>query len=143
MIELPRHEDFMLPTLEVLASLGGSATNEEIEGALIEKLGLSAEQMSMSYPSSGALIVPDRMSWARSYLKYPSFVDNPKRGVWVLTDDGRAALDLTDDQVRKAVSKGYAARHAFRLRWRTSSASSNAAAPDNRASPRSGRSRMR
>ena len=114
MIELPRHEDFMLPTLEVLASLGGSATNEEIEGALIEKLGLSAEQMSMSYPSSGALIVPDRMSWARSYLKYPSFVDNPKRGVWVLTDDGRAALDLTDDQVRKAVSKGYAARHAFR-----------------------------
>lgn len=104
----------MFPTLEVLASLGGSATNEEIEGALIERLGLSSEQMSVSYESSGALIAPDRMSWARSYLKYPGFVDNPKRGVWVLTDEGRAALNLTDDEVRKAVSKGYALRHGQR-----------------------------
>lgn len=114
MADLPRHEDFMRPTLHVLAEFGGSATNEEIEGALIERMAMSSEQMSVSYESSGALIVPDRMSWARSYLKYPGFVDNPKRGVWVLTDDGRAALDLTDEEVRKAVSKGYAARHQQR-----------------------------
>jgi len=114
MVELPRHDDFMRPTLEVLAEMGGSATNEEIEGALIERLRLSAEQMSLSYDSSGALIAPDRMSWARSYLKYPGFVDNPKRGVWVLTDDGRAALNMTDEEVRKAVSKGYAALHGKR-----------------------------
>ncbi|WP_068862129.1 restriction endonuclease [Erythrobacter dokdonensis] len=114
MIDLPRHDDFMRPTLEVLVALGGSATNEEIEGALIERLGLSPEQMSVSYESSGALIAPDRMSWARSYLKYPGFVDNPKRGVWVLTDEGRAALSMTDDEVRKAVAKGYAARHGQR-----------------------------
>lgn len=114
MIDLPRHDDFMLPTLKVLASHGGSATNEEIEEALIEACGLSPEQMAIAYEASGALIAPDRMSWARSYLKYPGFVDNPKRGVWVLTDEGRAALELSEEDVRKAVAKGYAARHGQR-----------------------------
>lgn len=114
MTDLPRHDDFMVPTLKVLASHGGSATNEEIEEALVEALGLTAEQMAMTYEGSGALIAPDRVAWARSYLKYPGFVDNPKRGVWVLTDDGRAAMTLTEEEVRKAVSKGYAAKHGQR-----------------------------
>jgi restriction system protein len=48
------------------------------------------------------------MSWARSYLKYPGFVDNPKRGVWVLTEEGRAAAGRGDDtEVRKAVAQAY------------------------------------
>ena len=104
---LPKYDDFMFPTLAVLASLGGSATNDEIEAALVEALKLSAEQTALTYKSSGALIVPDRMSWARSYLKLAGLIDNPKRGVWVLTDLGRSALDTTDDDVRKAVSKSY------------------------------------
>lgn len=109
-VSIPTHESLMLPTLRVLESHGGSATNEEIEEALIEMLALTAEQLDVSYPTSGVQIVPDRMSWARSYLKYPGFVDNPKRGVWVLTEEGRKALDWTEEQVRKAVNQGYAAR---------------------------------
>lgn len=100
----------MLPTMRVLDALGGSATNEEIEERLIEMLGLTPQQLDAAYPTSGVQIVPDRMSWARSYLKYPGFVDNPKRGVWVLTEDGRSALDWTEEQVRKAVNEAYAAR---------------------------------
>jgi restriction system protein len=112
MTTLPKHEDFMLPTLKVLVSHGGSATNEEIEEALVETLGLTPDQMAVLYDSSGLPILPDRMSWARSYLKYPGFVDNPKRGVWVLTEEGRAAADWSEADVRKAVSAGYSARHA-------------------------------
>lgn len=104
-VSIPTHESLMLPTLRVLESHGGSATNEEIEEALIEMLALTAEQLEVSYPTSGVQIVPDRMSWARSYLKYPGFVDNPKRGVWVLTEEGRKALDWTEEQVRKAVNQ--------------------------------------
>ncbi len=104
------HEEFMLPTLRVLETHGGSATNDEIQEALIEMLGLTPEQLEVSYPTSGFPILPDRMSWARSYLKYPGFVDNPKRGVWVLTEDGRAALDWAEQDIRRAVAKGYAER---------------------------------
>ncbi|QBM76668.1 restriction endonuclease [Sphingomonas sp. AAP5] len=108
---LPKHDDFMLPTLKVLAALGGSASNEEIETALIEQFALTPEQMELAYATTGVLIAPDRMSWARSYLKYPGFVANPKRGVWILTEEGRAAADWSDAEVRKAVAAGYAARH--------------------------------
>lgn len=110
MTKIPPHEDFMLPILKVLTSHGGSASNEEIEEALSEMLGLTPEQLAVAYEKTGALIVPDRMSWARSYLKYPQFVDNPKRGVWVLTEEGRAAAEWTDGEVRKAVSKAYNAK---------------------------------
>jgi len=97
----------MLPTLQVLDSHGGSATNEEIEEALIELLAITPEQMEVAYPTSGAAIVPDRMSWARSYLKYPGLVDNPKRGMWVLTDDGRQAVAMADEQLRRMVADAY------------------------------------
>ena len=104
---IPRHEDFMLPTLKILDSHGGSATNDEIVDALIEMLGITPEQMEVVYPTSGAAVVPDRMSWARSYLKYPGFVENPKRGMWVLTDDGRQAVTLSDEAVRRKVADAY------------------------------------
>lgn len=109
---LPKHEDFMLPTLQILVELGGSASNEEIETALVERFKLLPGQMATAYESTGALVVPDRMSWARSYLKYPGFVANPKRGVWVLTEEGRAAATWSDADVRRAVSKGYALKHS-------------------------------
>lgn len=110
MSDLPRHEDFMRPTLKVLVEHGGSATNEEIEDALIEMCQLTEQQLDITYPSTGGGIAVDRMSWARSYLKYPGFVDNPKRGVWVLTEEGRIASEWPDEEIRKAVNKGYADR---------------------------------
>jgi restriction system protein len=95
----PKYDDLMQPTLKVLAAHGGSATNAEIEEALIEMLGLEG-------------LAPDRMSWARSYLKYSGFVDNPKSGVWVLTEEGRTAATWSDDAVRKAVAESYKAYRA-------------------------------
>lgn len=111
-IPLPKHDDLMLPTLQVLAALGGSGSNDEIAEALMAKLGLSEAQMGVLYPKTGLPILPDRMTWARSYLKFPGFVENPKRGVWVLTEEGRVAAAWDDAAVRKAVAKAYGERHA-------------------------------
>ncbi|QIG79216.1 restriction endonuclease [Stakelama tenebrarum] len=113
-VAIPAHEELMLPTMRVLDAHGGSASNEEIQEALIEMLGLTPEQMDVTYPTSGVQVVPDRMSWARSYLKYPGFVDNPRRAVWVLTEEGRAALDWDEAAIRKAVARGYAERQKAR-----------------------------
>jgi restriction system protein len=116
MIDLPKHDAFMLPTLKVLEGHGGSATVEEIQDSLIEMFGLSQPQLETTYPKSGALVVPDRMSWARSYLKYPRFITNPKRGVWVLTEEGRAALGWTEPEVKKAIAKAYTAVTAGKVK---------------------------
>ncbi|WP_299328385.1 restriction endonuclease [Parasphingopyxis sp.] len=103
--DLPKYDDFFLPTLSLLDQKGGSATIEEIETGLIAAFNLSERQLSATYEKSGALMIPDRMSWARSYLKYPGFLANPKRGVWVLTEEGRRAAQLDDQQVRELVAE--------------------------------------
>ena len=103
-IEIPKYDDLFKPTLEALANLGGSASIDELEDALIGDLAISQDQLDIAYPSSGAAIVPDRMSWARSFLKIGGFITNPKRGVWVLTEEGRDALTNSNGDLKKAVS---------------------------------------
>jgi restriction system protein len=110
---LPKYDDFMLPTLRAIRDLGGSASIEEIQDALTEKMGLEQDQLDLSYPKSGALVAPDRMSWARSHLKIAGLLTSGGKGIWVLTDLGRDAADLTPAQVKEKVKKLSAAHHAM------------------------------
>jgi restriction system protein len=110
-----RKDDFYLPTLQVLRDLGGSASIEEIEEKLIERFGFTSEDLDETYEVSGDNIVTDKMSWARSYLKFPNFVSNDSKGVWVLTEAGRAAADLPFEVVQKAIREAKRARRAAQL----------------------------
>jgi restriction system protein len=108
-VALPKYDDLFSPTLKVLAQLGGSGSIEEIDDALVAALGASQAQLDVTYPKSGAPVLPDRMSWARSFLKLAGFVANPKRGVWVLTEEGRAAADKPNGELKQRVSAAYKA----------------------------------
>ena len=112
-ISLPKYDDFMLPTLQAIRELGGSASIEEIQDKLTETMGLSQQQLDMAYPKSGALVAPDRMSWARSHLKIAGLLASGGKGIWVLTDLGRDAADMTPAQVKAQVKKLSAAHHAM------------------------------
>lgn len=103
--DLPKYDDLMQPTLKAIRSLGGSASIEEIEARLTSDLSLSDAQFEVAYLKSGALILPDRMSWARSYMKGAGLLANPKRGVWVLTEEGRVAADWEEKKLRRFVTK--------------------------------------
>jgi restriction system protein len=107
--ELPKYDDLFKPTLEVLTKLGGSASIEELDDALITEIGASQEQLDVTYPKSGTAVLPDRMAWARSFLKLAGFVTNPKRGVWVLTEDGRIAANKSNAELKQIVSAAYKA----------------------------------
>ncbi|NJS15706.1 MAG: restriction endonuclease, partial [Sphingopyxis sp.] len=104
MTKLPTHIDFYVPTLVALNNYGGSANIDEINDAIIANMGLSQAQLDTVYPKSGVPILPDRMSWARSYLKYPGLLSNSARGVWTLTEEGRAAVNWPADKVKSVVS---------------------------------------
>jgi restriction system protein len=110
--QLPKYHDFMLPTLQAIRDLGGSASIEEIQDRLTETMRLSQEQLDQAYAKSGALITPDRMSWARSYLKIAGLLASGGKGIWILTDLGRDAADLTPPQLRAQVKKLSVAHHA-------------------------------
>jgi restriction system protein len=93
----------------VLTALGGSGSVEELDEALIAKIGATQEQLDVTYPKSGMAVLPDRMSWARSFLKLPGLVANPKRGVWVLTEDGRVAAGKSNTELKQIASTAYKA----------------------------------
>lgn len=106
-VELPKYDDLFKCTLEVLAGLGGSGSIEEIDDAMISAIDASQEQLNVSYPKSGVAVLPDRMSWARSFLKIAGLIANPKRGVWVLTEDGRIAARKPNAELKQIVNAAY------------------------------------
>lgn len=108
-IELPKYDDLFKPTMEALTKLGGSGSIEEIDDAMISAIGASQEQLDVSYPKSGVAVLPDRMSWARSFLKIAGLIANPKRGVWVLTEEGRIAAKKPNAELRQIVNAAYKA----------------------------------
>jgi len=110
---LPKYDDFMLPTLQAIRELGGSASIEEIQDQLTEAMGITQEQLDLAYAKSGALVAPDRMSWARSHLKIAGLLASGGKGIWVLTDLGRDAADQPAATVKAQVKKLSAAHHAM------------------------------
>ena len=104
---LPKYDALMLPTLRALVKLGGSASINEIQDQLTEQLKFSPEEVEASYPKSGAAILPDRMSWARSYLKIGGFLTSGGKGVWIITEDGRDAANWPDEKLRRAVADAF------------------------------------
>lgn len=103
--ELPRYHQLMQPTLQALRALGGSASNDEIQDRLTVDLGLAPELFDIAYPDNGKMVLRDRMSWARSYLKMAGLLASGGRGLWLLTDAGRTAADLAPDVLRREVER--------------------------------------
>lgn len=102
--ELPRYHDLMRPTLVALDKIGGSASLNEVNDAVVELVGLSPEAVAIEYESGAGTVVADRLSWARSYLKAAGFLASGGRGVWLLTDNGKHAKDWPESQLKKHVA---------------------------------------
>ena len=109
--DLPRYDEFMLPTLEALRELGGSARRHEVISAVADREGLSYEQLEVRYENTGVSVAADRIGWALSYLKKIGAVDNSSRGVWAITDAGRRIKSASEiDEQLRAVRAELAAR---------------------------------
>ncbi|WP_374942680.1 restriction endonuclease [Sphingomonas sp.] len=115
-----RKDDFYLAILRLLDTLGGSAAIEE---RLVAEFAFSDADLAATYEKSGWLIVPDKLSWSRSYLKLAGLLANERRGVWVLTDSGREALAGGEAMIRPLVAE---AIRAYNLRRKEASIAAQA-----------------
>ncbi len=102
--ELPRYHDLMRPTLVALDKIGGSASLNEINDAVLELIALPSEALDVWYSSGAGAVIPDRLSWARSYLKTAGYLASGGRGIWLITDEGRAALQLSENELKLKVA---------------------------------------
>lgn len=104
-IDLPKYHELMRPTLVALDRVGGSASLNEVNDAVIELVGLPAEALEIQYDSGAGTVVADRLSWARSHLKAAGFLASGGRGVWLLTDEGRHAATWPEETLKKTVAQ--------------------------------------
>lgn len=125
-------ELYLHPTLEVIDTLGGSASNDEIDTALIKNFNYSDSDVGETYVSlqrgkSDCSFLIDKMRWARSYLKMASLLSQERRGVWILDDEGRALLAKGEDAVKQSVKKAERLYNKkYRERQRTKNIESSA-----------------
>ncbi|BAS26810.1 restriction endonuclease [Limnochorda pilosa] len=96
----PQFVEFMGPILDALRHLGGSARPGEVEEWIATALDVPADILHGEL-TSGRSRFKNRVHWARFYLAKAGLVDSSRRGVWSLTERGRAsslnadgALDL-------------------------------------------------
>ena len=112
--ELPKYHELMMPTLIALDRIGGSASLNEINDAVIELVGLPTAALDVQYESGAGAVLTDRLSWARSHLKEGGFLASGGRGIWLLTDEGRQAKDWPIDVLRRKVATAIKAKHGNR-----------------------------
>lgn len=112
--DLPGYQEFLRPTLIALDKIGGSASLNEINDAVIELTELPAEALEVEYVSGAGAVVPDRLSWARSHLKAAGLLASGGRGIWLLTDEGRQAKSQSVEQIKKNVAAAVRAKQGNR-----------------------------
>lgn len=97
----PQFVRYLGPVLEALQQLGGSGRPDEVRSIIAQKLNVSEQEQSELLPSKVQPRFDNQVHWARFYLSKAGLLDSSTRGVWALTEKGRAALPLTDSDARK------------------------------------------
>ena len=88
---IPDYETLMLPLLSRLAD-GETRVLKDVMAELANVFELSPEDRAQLLPSGGTLTFASRVGWAKTYLKKAGLVQQPKRGLVQITDQGQAAL---------------------------------------------------
>ena len=88
MMQIPTPTAMQNWTLLAMRRLGGSGHNREIEEQVKELLKLPDELVDQLRSDGYQTVIDHRIAFARSHLKNAGLLDNPRRGVWTLTEAG-------------------------------------------------------
>ena len=94
----PQFVRYFQPVIDAIVELGGSGRPEEVEDLIAEKLKLGDDIRSEQIPS-GQSRFSNKVNWSRFYLARAGLIDSSTRGVWSLTEKGRATHMTSEDAV--------------------------------------------
>ena len=94
---VPQFVSYFNPVLRAMKQLEGEGAPRQVYAHIAQHEGLSAEEMARSNKNGGPTF-ENRAAWARFYLTKAGWMYSPKRGVWALTEKGKQADALTDDE---------------------------------------------
>lgn len=118
---IPDYESAMLPLLQ-LASDGAEHRFRDAVEKLAAQFELTDAERAEMLPSGTAPLFDNRIGWARTYLKQAGLLESPKRGLFKITDRGRAILAASPPRIDAKFLEQFDEFRAFRTRRREASA---------------------
>ncbi len=111
---IPDYQSLMLPVLK-------SASEEPVDtrsviNALADNFALSQEDREELLPSGKQRTFDNRVHWAKSYLKQAGLLKYPKRGYFIVTDEGRLVLSNPPEKINNNFLKQYESFQEFQSR---------------------------
>lgn len=79
---------YFAPLIQALKELGGSAARKEAHEKVIELMGITDEELSITYPKTGTSRVINQIDFARNDLAHEGIISNGTKGIWALTELG-------------------------------------------------------
>jgi len=104
MNEIPGYQEMMLPVLKILAD-GKEHTLQQLTCEVADWLQLTEEQRTKSYSSGKQTIITHRTIWVSIYLDKAKLISKPKRGVMVITNEGKTLLQSSPETIDVAFLK--------------------------------------
>jgi len=111
---IPDYQTIMLPLLRFVAD-GKEHSLPEATDALRYHFKVSDNDMRETV-SSGAPVFSSRVGWAKTYLKQAGLLDQPKRGIFVITEQGKSLLAENPTKIDVKLLGRYPQFLAFRSR---------------------------
>ncbi|HET9135344.1 MAG TPA: winged helix-turn-helix domain-containing protein [Candidatus Kapabacteria bacterium] len=90
---------WLIPVLDALKELGGSAKPKTVNDLIAKKQNLP-EEILTAVTKTGIPRYYNQVAWARQYLVNSGYIDGSKRGMWSLTEKGQQA-NLTYEDTEK------------------------------------------
>ncbi|MBO9681567.1 MAG: restriction endonuclease [Flavisolibacter sp.] len=98
---IPDYQTLMLPLLKTIYD-GKEYEFKKLIEVLAVEFKLNEEEKNELLPSGQALLFPNRVGWARTYLKKAGLIESPGRGIIKITERGKNTLkeNLTEINVK-------------------------------------------
>ena len=98
---IPDYQTLMFPLLKLVAD-GKEHEFKKLIDVLSMQFNLTEEEKSEFLPSGQSLLFPNRVGWARTYLKKAGLLDAPRRGIITITERGKNTLneDLSEINIK-------------------------------------------
>ena len=94
-MSIPSEKDIEIPLLQEIETAGGAAKPSELYDKVAKHFPhLTLDEQQAKHPRTGTPIWTNRVLWVRKRLVNKGEVDASVRGIWRITENGRARLGL-------------------------------------------------
>jgi restriction system protein len=94
---VPNYQSLMLPVLKLAAQ--GETRVPDILDKVADEFGLSAEERDQLLPTKRQTVLHNRIHWAKFYMVRAGLIDQPRRGRFIASQEGRALLARHPDKI--------------------------------------------